>query len=254
MINVDSIIRNCQREVGVLADGKAGGQTWLAIYKRLTGKEWIEPVENFPFAAVKLMIEEEGLDQPGKWPGGGSGITLGYGCDIGADPDSLSFWVGVLSDDAVGRLTAAKGIMGRSAAQIASRFADIKVTMAQALDVFMKKTLPVEIAKTKATYPGIEVFPPALLGAMTSIVYNRGTDLDRDESEGSRRLELRNIADIIAETAQLPEEARAAEIPGAMRKIAQQIQKMKRLWTGKGLNGLLTRRDNETLLVTSAIA
>ena len=35
-----------------------------------------------------MILEAEGIEQPAKWPGGESGITLRYGCDIGADPKS----------------------------------------------------------------------------------------------------------------------------------------------------------------------
>jgi GH24 family phage-related lysozyme (muramidase) len=35
--------------------------------------------------------------------------------------------------------------------------------------------------------------------------------------------------------------------------IANEIKKMKRLWIGKGLDGLLTRRDDEALLIESCV-
>jgi hypothetical protein len=31
----------------------------------------------------KLILDFEGLNQPSKWPGGGSGITIGIGYDLG---------------------------------------------------------------------------------------------------------------------------------------------------------------------------
>jgi hypothetical protein len=77
-----------------------------------------------PQKAIDLILEAEGIDQPGRWPGGGSGITLGYGCDIGADPKSLDFWTGILSDDEIALLRTARGITGRGAAQIQTRFHD----------------------------------------------------------------------------------------------------------------------------------
>jgi len=33
--------------------------------------------------ALDLIFEYEGLDQPGEWPGGQSGITIGIGYDLG---------------------------------------------------------------------------------------------------------------------------------------------------------------------------
>jgi GH24 family phage-related lysozyme (muramidase) len=248
----DPIIRAVQTFVGVKPDGSPGPITWKAIYAKLTGKAWVAPepapapdiagIEGFPQEAVSIILEAEGIDQPSKFPGGESGISLGYGCDIGADPKSLEYWRGILTDEQINRLAAAKGKTGGAAADIARQFSDIKVSKADALDVFMKKTLPLEIALTRKTYPGIELLPPTVLGAMTSIVYNRGADLS-----GDRRSEMREIKDVITQFANRPPENR--DVKATLEKIADQIQAMKRLWVGKGLDGLLTRRDAEARLV-----
>lgn len=205
--------------------------------------------------AVNLILEEEGIDQPGRWPGGGSGITLGYGCDIGADPASLEFWRGILPDDAISRLSRAKGITGRAAAQIQTRFSDIHVTHQEALDVFTRQSLPREISLTLKTYPGIELLPPAFLGAMVSVTYNRGSDLDWDRGDGDRREELRQIFLEIKAFASLPVEDQDAErVKLAAANIAHQIRSMKRLWAGKGLDGLIFRREAEAKMIEGAVA
>ena len=250
----DPIIRAVQTFVGVKPDGAAGQITWKAIYAKLTGKAWVDPepapvpdipgVEGFPQEAVSIILEAEGIDQPSKFPGGESGISLGYGCDIGADPKSLEYWRGILTDEQMNRLAAAKGKMGGAAADIARQFSDINVSKADALTVFMKKTLPLEIALTRKTYPGIELLPPTVLGAMTSIVYNRGPDLDPARPS---RSEMREIKEVITQFANTPPENR--DVKATLEKIADQIQAMKRLWVGKGLDGLLTRRDAEARLV-----
>ena len=203
---------------------------------------------SLPQSAIDLILYSEGIDQPGKWPGGGSGITLGYGCDIGADPESLDYWVPHLPISHIARLREAKGKTGRAAAQIQTRFADIKVTKAQALSVFQQQSLPREIAITLRAFPGVEFMPPAVLGAMVSLVYNRGTDL-----RGERRHEMKIISEILAEFQTFTPERRAAVQAEYIRKIALQFCKMKRLWVGKGLDGLLTRRDAEADLVLSAL-
>jgi GH24 family phage-related lysozyme (muramidase) len=46
---------------------------------------------------------------------------------------------------------------------------------------------------------------------------------------------------------------RDAVAAGDLQEIANQIRAMKRLWEGKGLDGLLKRRDAEADLVESAI-
>ena len=244
---VDPIVRAVQTFVGVQADGAPGELTWRAIYAKLTGKTWADPqpdvpaIEGFPQAAVSLILEAEGIDQPAKWPGGESGITLGYGCDIGADPKSLEFWRGILSDHQIKRLAVAKGKTGSAAAAIARQFSDINVSKADSLRVFMEHTLPIEIALTRKTYPGIDLLPSTVLGAMTSIVYNRGPSLD-----GGRRSEMRQINDVITQFANTPSDRR--DVKATLEKIAGLIQSMKRLW-GNDQRGLLIRRDAEAKLI-----
>jgi GH24 family phage-related lysozyme (muramidase) len=251
-MNLDPIIRAVQTFVGVKPDGSAGEITWKAIYVKLTGNTWVDAqpaplpdvpgIEDFPQAAVSLILESEGIDQPAKWPGGESGISLGYGCDIGADPTSLEYWRGILSDEEINRLAVARGKTGDAAAAIARQFSDITVSKADSLRVFMQHTLPIEVALTRKTYPAIDLLPPTVLGAMTSIVYNRGPSLD-----GDRRSEMREIRDVITQFANTPPADR--DVKATLDKIADLIQAMKRLWVGKGLDGLLTRRDAEAKLI-----
>jgi GH24 family phage-related lysozyme (muramidase) len=70
---------------------------------------------------------------------------------------------------------------------------------------------------------------------LVSVVYNRGNRL-----EGDSRAEMRAIVDLIAKQ----------DYEG----IAEQIEKSKRLWEGKGLDGLVTRRESEADLVRDSMA
>ncbi len=248
MTTTESIVRAVQTFVGVVSDGSPGEITWKAIYAKLTGKEWAEhapapaaDIEGFPGAAISLILEAEGIDQASKWPGGGSGISIGYGCDIGADPGSLEFWRGILTDEQINRLSIAEGKTGGAAQALAHQFSDIHVSAPDARTVFMKSTLPREIALTRQTYPGIDLLPSTVLGAMTSIVYNRGPDLG-----GDRRSEMREIRDIITQFGETPPGGR--DVRATLGKIADLIQRMKRLW-GNDQRGLLIRRDAEAKLV-----
>ena len=45
-------------------------------------------VGGIPREAIEFIIDEEGMDQPWKFPGGDSGVTLGHGYDLGAGTDS----------------------------------------------------------------------------------------------------------------------------------------------------------------------
>ena len=72
-------------------------------------------------------------------------------------------------------------------------------------------------------------------GALVSVVYNRGNKL-----EGDSRAEMKAIVDLIAKQ----------DYEG----IAEQIEKSKRLWEGKGLDGLVKRRESEADLVRDSMA
>jgi GH24 family phage-related lysozyme (muramidase) len=186
--------------------------------------------------ALKLILEAEGLDQPGKWPGGGSGITLGHGYDLGfVTPAQLETdWGPHLSAGQITRLKTAIGLKGGSARMRAPLFRDITVTRAQAIDVFKRRTLPLHSKLTEQAFPGVDKLPDDAQGALVSLIFNRGPGM-----AGDRRREMRAV--------------RSAVAAKDLQEIADQIRAMKRIWVGQGLGGLLKRRDAEADLVESTI-
>ena len=184
----------------------------------------------------KLIIDFEGLNQPSKWPGGDSGITLGIGYDLGyVTVDQFeSDWAPYLTADQLKRLKGAVGKRGIAAKNRAVQLQDIKIKRKEAETVFIERNLPLYALKTEMTFPGIAELPPDAQGALISLVFNRGTSM-----EGDRRAEMRAIRDAVP-TADLQE-------------IADQLRSMKRLWVNKGLDGLLRRREEEAKLVESCI-
>ena len=186
--------------------------------------------------ALALIFEFEGLDQPGRWPGGESGITLGIGYDIGfVTPDQFEEdWSQHLSSAQIDRLKTAIGVKGENARQRAPEFKDITVTRAQAEQVFASRTLPLHSSRTEGAFPGVDQLPPDAQGALVSLVFNRGPGMN-----GDSRKEMRAVRDAVAQK--------------DLQEIANQIRAMKRLWEGKGLDGLLRRREAEAKLVESAI-
>ena len=187
--------------------------------------------------ALALILEAEGLDQPGKWPGGGSGITLGIGYDLGyvTDEQFEQDWDKHLKPDQIERLKTAIGLTGGSAKMRAAQFADIKVTREQGTEVFKERTLPLHSKRTEGAFPGVDQLPADAQGALVSLVFNRGPGM-----EGDRRREMRAVRDAVGRK--------------DLREIARQIRAMKRIWEGQGLAGLLRRRDAEADLVESAIS
>ncbi len=185
--------------------------------------------------ALALILEAEGLDQPGKWPGGGSGITLGIGYDLGyVSPEQFEEdWSKYLTADQIKRLKTAIGLKGGSAEMRAPLFSDIRVTRAEAEEVFKQRTLPLHSKRTEEAFPGVDQLPADAQGALVSLVFNRGPLM-----EGERRKEMRAVRDAVARK--------------DLREIARQIRAMKRIWEGQGVDGLLRRRDAEADLVESS--
>ncbi len=201
--------------------------------------------------AAALFREFEGLDQPGEWPGGESGTTLGLGYDLGyeGEADFVRDWSPHLPPAAVARLRAACGVRGPEAAELAESFADITVDREAALEVFFGASVGKYWTQLQHVFPGVELLPADAQGALLSLVYNRGTSLS-----GSNRREMLAIQSLVAQCAKAIAASQGAAAAAALGRIAQQIRAMKRLWRGKGLDGLLRRRDAEADLVASAAA
>ena len=128
-------------------------------------------------AALDLITSFEGSPPNPEWPGGESGVTIGYGCDIGADPDSLSAWSGLLSSEDMAKLEAVKGITGAAAHRALASVKSIVIDKAAATTVLNSYSLPSQISKTLKAFPGSDQLPPDSFGALVSLVYNRGTSL-----------------------------------------------------------------------------
>jgi len=194
----------------------------------------------------KLILKYEGLNQPSDWPGGSSGITIGIGYDLGycvADQFE-SDWGPYLSLQAINLLRTAIGLTGIKARNRAPRFKGIKIRRKDAEEVFINRMIPLYQLRTQQAFPQIDRLPLDAQGALVSLVFNRGASMI-DKPNEDRRKEMRAIRDALAN-----EQLKEKEL---LEEIASQIRSMKRLWIGKGLNGLLNRREEEAKLVESCI-
>jgi GH24 family phage-related lysozyme (muramidase) len=190
----------------------------------------------FSQKAFDMILKFEGMGQPGQWPGGESGVTIGYGYDLGyvtAD-DFRKDWGDHLSADVMNKLMPAIGLKGPVAKNQAAQLKAVKVDKDSSMIVFRDKTIPSYQAQTAKAFPGLETLPADAQGALVSLIYNRGASMT-----GDRRTEMRAI--------------RTAVAKGDLKEIANQLRVMKRLWVGKGMQGLLNRRDAEAELVESTI-
>jgi hypothetical protein len=210
----------------------------LAVAEESARALAVASVKTSPFSrkALDLIVQSVGLDQPGQWPGASSGITIGIGYDLGyVTKESLeSDWKKHLSPEHLRRLAEAVGLTGESAHALAPTFRDIKIDRSAAVEVFERVTLPQLQARTSQAFPGYEALPIDAQGALVSLVQDRGTNMD-----GDRRQEMRAIRDLVPS--------------GDLRGIAQQLRAMKRLWEGKGLDGLVETCEARAALVESAI-
>ena len=244
-------IKNIQRFLNLEADGIVGSDTLTAIENRLfdnrddLSREDSNRVYSLTISrrGMQQLIQHEivsesyysrFLKKP-VWPGGGSGVTIGIGYDLGYNRVSQirKDWRGKIADADLEKLTKVSGLKGDDAKKALRGVKSVSISFAGATQVFSESTLPRYAASAHKAYPGIELLLPDVQAALLSLVYNRGTSMS-----GSRRKEMAAIKPLVEQQ----------NYPA----IAQQIRNMKRLWEGRGLAGLLKRRDDEADLVLNA--
>jgi len=248
----EEYIIKVQKALKVEPDGKDGKQTWQAIYDRIVGNSPIalpiikESNPTFSDKAYNLIVKYEvggGADYYTKclerptYPGGASGVTIGIGYDLGYNTlkQFEADWSKYLNTSDYNRLAAHIGKKSDKAKAAISSLKDIRVKWTAAESVFKTSTLPRFIDETKRAFPGSDKLHPDAFGALVSIVFNRGGSV-----VGSSRQEMLDIRDAISNK---------VYTDNIYIYIARRILDMKRLWVGKGLDGLLVRRNEESALV-----
>jgi len=167
------------------------------------------------------------------WPGGASGMTLAIGIDCGYyTPTELREIFNFLPDNQIKAIQGASGKTGQAGKEYTGsiRNLGIKITWDQAVEIFDKYTWTKFAKLAERTFPGLDQLCDNAYGAIVSLVFNRGSSL-----VGDSRSEMREIKNLVPKK--------------DYRSISLEIQKMKRIWQGKGLDGLLARRDAESALV-----
>lgn len=168
------------------------------------------------------------------WAGGESGATIGIGADLGYQtPTSIEKdWLIHIGKNQVEILKMFSGLKGQKAKLAVENNPVVKqvhIPYKAAYSVFIKSSLPTYARRALSIYPQLNKLTPDAVGAILSLVYNRGTSL-----EGDRRKEMKAIVPLVA----------AQDYEG----IAKQLESMKRLWN----NGLVQRRQNEADLVRNS--
>ena len=170
------------------------------------------------------------------WAGGDSGLTIGLGYDIGYVKEAQLFldWQGLNLNflNALKRFCGVKGEVVKT--MMRGEVLNVIIPYNIAYEVFVKKSIPKYYAMTKKIYPQLDELNEDTRGALVSMVYNRGAKID-----GESRKEMKAIVDLVAKK----------DYEG----IAEQIEQSKRLWEGKGLDGLVIRREAEADLVRDSV-
>jgi GH24 family phage-related lysozyme (muramidase) len=259
--NKINLVKTVQSLLGLKVDGQDGPITWSAIISKLVcsmdTKQSVhvsnETFESIPKVGVSdkaydLILKYEVGGGPSYYnkalkhpcyPGGASGVTIGIGYDMGYNSAAqfATDWKELLSDSDYGRLAPHVGKKSSPAKDAVRILKDISISWEDAEGVFKSNTLPRFIKETVRAFPGSDALHPDAFGALVSLVFNRGGSV-----VGDSRVEMNNIKKAITG------EIKTSNLYDY---IAGQIVAMKRLWIGKGLDGLLTRRDEEARLVKS---
>ena len=189
--------------------------------------------------ALDLIYHFEGLDTAFNWPGGASGITIGIGFDLGYNlrEQIQKDWQSYVNGNILSFMMSCSGVKGDSAKRLLNPVTrTLRITEQAAKSVFENSTLPRFKKLAFDTYPGLENLPEDAQGAIISLVFNRGASFGiKDQQSWETRREMRELAPLI--------------LSGDLQSIAEKIREMKRLWIGKGLDGLIARREAEAELI-----
>lgn len=169
------------------------------------------------------------------WPGGASGPTIGIGIDCAYySKEELVKIFDYLDEVDLKLVIGASGKTGESGKAYTKKLRVAGITMSwdKAVEIFEENTWIKFSKLAEKIYPDLKYLCDDAYGAIVSLVYNRGASLN-----GASRLEMKNLINLIS----------SKNYKG----IAKEIRKMKRLWAGKNMEGLLKRREDEALLVES---
>lgn len=190
---------------------------------------------------------EKKLKSRPHWPGFASGITIGFGWDLGyhTRADLERVWQPILGPAVTSRLAAALGLrpvepdrQGKidRLERLLRSFADIRIPWDSAEKVLDSEMLPAAIARTARALPNTDALPDDCFGALVSLVLNRGAA--GFDSSAPRYSEMRAIKRHMAER--------------AFALVPEELRKMRRLWPESP--GLQTRREEEAALFERGLA
>jgi len=232
-------VREFQALRGIPATGIIDTVTWREL------RALPEPSREIPSRAVAFIAREEvgsrrlyNANPRPAWPGGGSGVTIGIGYDLGYQATFEADWAGLLTGSQMSALKQWIGIRGNGASAGLAALPGIAIPWNSAWTVFIGRSLPQSVGETRNVFFRSTELPRLCLGALVSLVYNRGTSMTDPVNNPGSRKEMREIRDALAN-------GRFSDIPAS-------IRAMKRLWPEP--NGLRDRREREAKLFEIGLA
>jgi len=195
-------------------------------------------------AARDLIIEQEVTSEAAykkkyrrpEWPGGGSGVTVGIGYDLGmADRAKITRdWQDHVDPAMLKVMASCAGVYGKEARPLAARVkSQILIEWDDAIQVFDDVDMPDWEAQVTRKIPKAADLNEDCLGVLVSLAYNRGAA--GFTKDGDRYREMRAIRDAIQN--------------GNLEDVPAELRSMKRLWPdSSGVGGLRARREAEAKL------
>lgn len=171
------------------------------------------------------------------WPGGDSGITVGFGYDLGyvSKSELEEEWKGAVHKFVLERLSAVCGLKGQAARTALSSVSQVRIDWDAASRQFSDVLLPIFVAQTEKFLPNLKKLHPDCRGALVSLVFNRGTALTLKDDTRDTRKEMREIVDLM-------KVENYTEIPARFRD-------MTKVWEGQAkARGVVLRRRAEAAL------
>jgi GH24 family phage-related lysozyme (muramidase) len=179
--------------------------------------------------AMEWMLKTEKYEEKPYVPTGKSqsGITVGYGYDLGQQSKTniRTHLAGLYTADEIEKFVGVAGLKQENARNALSRVSHISISKdnAAVLANLLKKSYARQVV---SIYPEVIKLHPHCQGSLLSLVFNRGPELETD-----RRREMLEIQNDLRS--------------GNQKNVPDRIRSMKRLWVSAGQRGLLTRRDKE---------
>jgi len=174
------------------------------------------------------------------WPGGTSGVTIGVGYDLGFVNirEYRGAWSYYLGAEDFAALAECCGLQGALADKALERVGRIDIPWKVASRQFEEQIQPRCTGETQGVLANCDVLSADSLGALVSLVYNRGAAgfvVPASKDPGGRFTEMRNIKTLM-------DAKQFAGIPG-------QLLAMRRLWQSDPHGqGLVLRRELEAQL------